>query len=206
MKPNLRHAMEKLSLYLPVLLMGLLALGTWWLVRNAPKPIAVGPERAVMHEPDYYMRDFSIKSFDVTGRLKSELHGTEARHYPDTDTLEVDNPRMVSIAPDGRVTHAKAHRGLSNADGSEIQLFGNAVVTRDAFTAPGRKPQPPMQFEGEFLQAWPNQEKVHSNQPVTLTRGNDRFTSDRLDYDNLDQILQMQGRVRGTIQPARPSR
>ena len=28
---------ERLSLYLPVLLMGLLALGTWWLVRNAPR-------------------------------------------------------------------------------------------------------------------------------------------------------------------------
>lgn len=200
MKERLRHVMEKLSLYLPVLLMGVLALGTWWLVRNAPKPIAEGPQRTVTHEPDYYMRDFSIKSFDVTGRLKSELQGTEARHYPDTDTLEVDNPRMWSIAPDGRVTRGQAHRALSNADASEIQLFGKAVVTRDAFSAPGKKPLPDMKFESEFLQAWPNQERVHSNLPVTLTRGKDRFTSERLDYDNLDQMLEMKGRVRGTIE------
>ena len=35
----IRQAWDRFSLYLPVLLMGLLALGTWWLVRNAPVPV-----------------------------------------------------------------------------------------------------------------------------------------------------------------------
>ena len=35
----LRRGWEGASVYLPVLLMGLLALGTWWLVRNAPHPL-----------------------------------------------------------------------------------------------------------------------------------------------------------------------
>lgn len=34
----IRQGWDQLSIYLPVLLMGLLALGTWWLVRNAPMP------------------------------------------------------------------------------------------------------------------------------------------------------------------------
>lgn len=200
MKEPLRHASEKLSLYLPVLLMGMLALGTWWLVRNAPKPLAITTERAVAHEPDYYMKDFSIKNYDPAGRLTSHLQGTQARHYPDTDTMEIDNPRMVSVAPDGRMTHGKANRALTNGDGSEVQLFGNAVVTREAFTPAGQKSLPAMQFEGEFLHAWPNEERVQSNKPVTLTRGTDRFTGDSLNYNNLDQILQLNGRVRGVIQ------
>ena len=200
MNRRLHYATEKLSLYLPVLLMAVLALGTWWLVRNAPKPIAVGPERTVRHEPDYYMKDFSIKNYDVNGRLTSQLQGTQARHYPDTDTLEVDNPRMASVAPDGRTTRGRAHRALSNGDGSEVQLFGNAAVTREAFTPQGKSPLPPMQFEGEFLHAWPNEERVQSNKPVVLTRGKDKFTGDSLNYNNLDQVLQMNGRVRGVIQ------
>jgi hypothetical protein len=32
-------------------------------------------------------------------------------------------------------------------------------------------------------------------------RGTDQFTADRLDYDNLDRVMQMQGRVRGTLAP-----
>ena len=130
-----RQAWERFSLYLPVALMGLLALGTWWLVRNAPAPLLPGVERPVVHQPDYFMKSFSVKSFDATGRLQSEVLGDEARHYPDTDTLEIDRVRMRSISPQGRLTLATADRGLSNADGSEVQLFGNAIVTREPLPA-----------------------------------------------------------------------
>ncbi len=104
----LRQAWERLSLYLPVLLMGLLALGTWWLVRSAPRPELPAEQQPARHFPDYYMRDFSVKSFDATGRLGSELRGALLFHYPDTDTLEIEQPRMRSVAEDGGVTTARA--------------------------------------------------------------------------------------------------
>jgi len=130
------------------------------------------------------------------------VQGDEARHYPDTDTLEIDQVRMRSVSIDGRVTVATANRALSNADGSEVQLFGNAIVTREPLPAkPGAAAQPRMEFRGEFLHAFTNTERVRSDQPVTLTRGNDRFTADSMDYDNLDQVLQLRGRVRGMILP-----
>ncbi|MDY0106413.1 MAG: LPS export ABC transporter periplasmic protein LptC, partial [Giesbergeria sp.] len=53
MTMGLRHAWDRFSLYLPVLLMGLLALGTWWLVRNAPQVQVPRPASAPRHEPDY---------------------------------------------------------------------------------------------------------------------------------------------------------
>ena len=191
------------TVYLPVVLMGLLALGTWWLVRNAPMPQLPRAEVERRHEADYFMRDFSVKNFDAAGRLQSELQGSLARHYPDTDTIDIDAVRMRSQAPDGRVTHATANRALSNGDGTEVQLFGNAVVTREALVLPNGQKQPKLEFRGEFLHAWTQTERVSSNQPVTLIRGNDRFTANSMDYDNLEQVLEMRGRVQGTIAPAR---
>ena len=191
------------TVYLPVVLMGLLALGTWWLVRNAPMPQMPRAEVERRHEADYFMRDFSVKNFDAAGRLQSELQGSLARHYPDTDTIDIDAVRMRSQAPDGRVTHATANRALSNGDGTEVQLFGNAVVTREALVLPNGQKQPKLEFRGEFLHAWTQTERVSSNQPVTLTRGKDRFTANSMDYDNLEQVLEMRGRVQGTIAPAR---
>ena len=199
----LRRGWDGASVYLPVLLMGLLALGTWWLVRNAPQPLQATVAVAPRHEADYFMADFSVKNFDATGRLQSEVQGTLARHYPDTDTLDIDQVRMRSITPDGRLTRATANRAVSNADGSEVQLFGNAVITREPQRLPGGKSLPKLEFRGEFLHAWPQTERVSSNQPVTLTRGGDRFTGDAMDYDNLDQVLELRGRVRGMIMPAR---
>jgi len=197
----LRAALDKLSIYLPVALMGLLALGSYWLVRNAPsveEPVAV-PE--VRHEPDYFMRDFALRSFDDSGRLQREIFGVEGRHYPDTDTLEIDKPRIRAIAETGAITVSTADRGLSNGDGSEVQLIGNAVVTREAMLGRSGQQVPRMQFRGEFLHAYTNTERVRSDKPVILTRGNDTFTGDAMDYDNIEQVMQLRGRVHGTLQP-----
>lgn len=189
------------SIYLPIILMGVLALGTYWLVRNTPLQAAAPGEQMASSEPDYFMRGFSVKTFDGTGRLKSEVVGKEARHFPDTDMLEIDQPRIRSINEKGLLTVATANRALSNGDGTEVQLFGNAVVTRDAGTDTQGNPVPALQFRGEFLHAFMETERIKSHKPVTLTRGGDQFTADSMDYDNLDQVLQLRGRVRGMILP-----
>ena len=203
MRTLARRSFEGVTLYLPVILMGLLALGTWWLVRNAPQAAAPTVATAPKHEPDYFMADFSVKNFDATGRLQSEVQGSLARHFPDTDTLDIDGARMRSIAPNGRLTRASAKRALTNADGSEVQLFGGAVVTREAMTPARGRAQPRLEFRSEFLHAWPQTERVSSNHPVVITRGRDQFTADAMSYDNLDQVLQLRGRVRGMLMPGR---
>jgi lipopolysaccharide export system protein LptC len=193
------RAWDRLSIYLPVILMGLLALGTYWLARNTTPGAAPSADRPPTHEPDYFMRGFAVKSFDASGRLKTELHGVEARHYPDTDTLEIDEARIRSFDAKGMLTVATARRAISNADGSQVQLIGDAVVTREA--GPGT---PRMEIRSEFLHAFMDSERVKSNKPVRLTRGGDVFTADNLDYDNLDRVLDLQGRVRGMLQPGNP--
>jgi lipopolysaccharide export system protein LptC len=201
-----RGAWERISIYLPIILMGLMALGTYWLARNTPTAAPPETRRAVSHEPDYFMRRFSVKTFDAAGHLKTEIYGSEARHYPDTDTLEIDQPRIRSFDARGQLTVATARLALSNADGSEVQLFGNAVVTREATTDASGRVQPRMEFRGEFLDAFLDTERVKSNKPVELLRGTSRFTADSLDFDNREQLLELNGRVHGSLAPAAPSR
>jgi lipopolysaccharide export system protein LptC len=147
------------------------------------------------------MRRFSVKSFDANGRLKTQLYGEEARHYPDTDTLEIDQPRMRSVNERGAVTVATAKTAISNADGSEIQLIGDAVVTREPFTDLSGQLQPRMEIRGEFLHVFANTERVTSSKPVVITRGNDRLAGDGFAFNNITQVLEMQGRVRAQILP-----
>lgn len=201
-----RGGWDRVSVYLPIILMAVLALGTYWLARNTP---VLGPaevQRAPTHDPDYVMRGFSVKTFDAEGRLKSEVHGKEARHYPDTDTLEIDQPRIRSFNERGALTLATARRALSNGDGSEVQLFGDAVITREASRNERGDEQPRMEFRGEFLHAFLNAERLKSHKPVQLTRGSDRFTADSMDYDNIAQVLELHGRVRGQLVPQGPQR
>ena len=195
------RAWDRISIYLPIILMGVLALGTYWLARSTPSFAPAAAQRAPTHEPDYFMRGFSIKAFDTAGRMKSEIRGTEARHYPDTDTTEVDNPRIRSVNERGALILATAQRAISNADGSQIQLIGDAVVTRDAPAGPGGRKEPQMEIRGDFLHVFVEEERVNSHKPVVLKRGNDVFAGDSLAFDNLERVLQLQGRVRGTLVP-----
>jgi len=193
--------LEALTAYLPVLLMSTLALGTWWLVNVTPQPEtqrAVAPPR---HEPDYTMQNFTVQRFAADGRMRVQIEGLELRHYPDTDTLEIENPRIRAVDTAGRVTRASALRALSNGDGSELQLFGSAQVVREAPTA-----QETMEFRSEFLHAFLNTERVRSHLPVVVRRGGTEVRADGMDYDNLARVVELKGRQRAVFTPrARPT-
>ena len=197
---RLRQTWDHLAVYFPIFLMGLMALSTYWLVRNTPVMGELELESAPRHVPDYFMRDFSVKVFDAQGKLKSEIVGTEGRHYPDTDTLEIDQIRIRAYNAEGRLTTAQSARGLINADGSEAQLFDKAVVVREAIQTVQGIMLPRSELRSEFLHLYANTETVRTHLPVELIRGGrDRFTAERMTYDNLDRTLQLSGRVRGSL-------
>ncbi len=196
-----RETWERFLLYFPLISMGLLALGTYWLVRSTPPGSGPAPQRVAVHEPDYFMHEFSVKTFDAAGRVRTEIQGARARHYPDTLSLEIDQVRVRSFDAQGRITTATAEHGLTNEDSSEVQLTGNAVVVREADASQGGMASPRMEYRGEFLHAFMNTERVQSHKPVELLRGKDRFTADRMEFDNVEQVLQLKGRVRGTLMP-----
>lgn len=197
-----KNIWERFLLYLPLAVMGLLALGTYWLVRVTPEAAGPVSERAASHDPDYFMQGFSVRTFDATGRIRTEVFGDKARHYPDTLWMEIDGIRIRSFDTQGRVTTATANRGLTNEDNSEVQLLGNAVVVREAEVSKRANAAPRMEYRGEFLHAFMTTEKVKSHKPVELLRGEDRFTAESLDFDNVEQVLELHGRVRGTLVPA----
>ena len=197
----LRRVWERLALYLPVLLMAMLALGTYWLVRSTPQLSQPEAQQPQKHEADYFMHKFTVKTFDASGRLKSEVFGNDARHYPDTDTLEIDQVRIRSFSEAGRLTTATATRALTNGDASEVQLIGNALVIRESVQDKSGQTLPRLEFRSEFLHAFMDSERLKSHKPVALIRGRDQFTADSMDFDNLDRVMALKGRVKGTLTP-----
>ena len=182
------------SSYLPLLLMAALALGTWWLVTNTPLFDTQRAAAPLRHEPDYTMSDFMVQRFGANGAMRVQLEGETMRHYPDTDTLEIDNPRIRAIGADGRVTTATAKLALSNKDGSEVQLSGDAHVVREA-----TEKDTAIDFRGNFLHYFQFTERVKSHLPVVVTQGASEIRGDTMDYDNLARTLDLKGHVRAVL-------
>lgn len=191
----LRRWSAGITLYLPILMMGLLALGSGWLASHTPQAIQAAPEQPKRLDPDYYLTRFSVKNFDAQGVLMSEVFGEKAKHFPATDILEIDQARFRSLRGVG-TTMGQGNRAYSNGDGSEVQLVGNAVVVRE----PGKDAQgrvlPRVEFRGEFLHAFLRTEELKSHKPVMVARGADQFTGDAMTYNKIDGIVQLDGRVR----------
>lgn len=199
MKSIVRTASERLLLYFPLISMSFFALGTYWLVKSTPATTVAEVKRALVHEPDYFMHNFSVKTFDATGRVRTEVRGAKAQHFPDTGWLEVDAILVRSFDAQGQLTTASAARGLINENGSEVQLMGGAVVVRDSSTLGGTAGSPRVEYRSEFLHAFLNAERVSSHLPVALQRGQDRLSADRMEYDDVDQVLNLTGHVRGSM-------
>ena len=190
--------LDVVSAYLPLLMMAVLASGTWWLVRNAPSVdvprVAVAPR----HEADYVMTNFVVQRFGNDGALRTQIEGQRLRHFPDNDTIEVDEARIRAVGSDGVATVASARKALANGDGSQVQLLGDAHIVRPA---QGKEEQ--IEFRGEFLEAFRNVERVRSHLPVVVTQGRSVLRAQGMEYDNLSRVVELKGRNSGSFAAGR---
>jgi lipopolysaccharide export system protein LptC len=183
-----RVAVERLTLYLPVLLMGMLALASYWLLRATPPSPGPATARTEVHHPHHVMRQFSVRTHGAGGALKTEVLGSEARLFPDDGSMEVDNPRVRSFSPDGVLTTLAGEHGWVNKAHDEFVLRRNARVVRQAATLPN----------GQQLSRL-DTHRVLSDEPVVLLRGADRLSGNRLDYNDEQRVAVLTGRVRAQL-------
>jgi lipopolysaccharide export system protein LptC len=191
---------DKTSIYLPVVLMGLLALASYWVVSLAPSADLPAPERAVSQAPDSIMRDFAVRQFSPDGTLQSELFGREMRRYPYNDTSVIDEAHGVQIADTGRRTTFQAQRLTTSNDQSIYWFEGNVIIIREAHHTPASQ-DPRVEYRGEALTLYVDEDRLESDKPVVITRGTDRISGNRLRYNDNTTVLDMQGRVRALLQP-----
>ena len=188
-----------LSAYLPLLLMAFLATGTWWLVKNTPSSDDPTVDAPLRHDPDYRMTGFELQRITADGHLGVRIEGTELRHYPDNDTMEIDGIRLRALGADGSVTLARASRALSNGDGSELQLMGSVQVQR--FEADSRtgepKAAPQLVVRGEFLQVLANSEQLRSHLPVQINYAGGEMQAQGFEFDHVRGLMKFNGRTTG---------
>ena len=193
--PLLQRLRELMGGALPLLLMGLLALGTWWLVKYSPRPLApreAAPPRA---EPDYAMQQFLVRRFDAQGEQKVRVQGRELRHYDSPERVEIDEARVVLRAPDGREALMTARRAVTDPKGARVQLLGEAVVT-----SRGAEGQP-LRIVGESLELDSPRRRLSSREPVQVESGASTLRAAGLDYDHVSQRLALTGPVRAVYVP-----
>lgn len=186
---------EALTAYLPLLMMVLLALGSWWLVKNSPQPLVPKPGRAATGEPDYTMRGFTLQRFGPDGQLKLTLEGRQLHHFPDTDRIEIEELYLTALGSGDRQTVATARKALSNGQATDVQLLGGAQLR-------GRTPDgQPIEIDSEFLHILSQAERITSDRRVQLRVGSNLVTAGGLVWDHPGRVLELKPPIRAVLPP-----
>lgn len=193
--------LEAASVYVPVLLMGLLALASYWLMRATPAPVEPPAPRPATHTPADVLYGFSVRTYRSDGALRSEVRGAQGRLYADDDSLEVDQPRIHHVADDGTTFDAQAQRAWVNGAHSRLVLSGEAVVVRRP-PAGATAQAEPLEFRGNHLVLDTEARTLTSDEPVQLRRGPNHIEAQRMRYDDPSRVTEWSGRVRATLVPA----
>ena len=195
-----RRVLDRLALYLPAILMAVFALGSWWLVRSLPSFFNETVAPSVRHEPDYFLQNFSVKSFDSQGRLMRELSGEHAQHFPDTDTLDIQKVQLRGHSQEGQHVNAVADQALAKGDGTQVTLVGNVHISQLASTS-AKGLRAATEMRSQEIKAFVKEERLVSEVPVEVRRGQDLFTAEKMQMNSKTGEYELSGRVRGTVHP-----
>ena len=202
--PWSRRIMEMVSAYLPVLLMGLLALGTWWLVKNTPLPDATARRGAAA--PRARLHDAPLHGAALCPRRHAARADRGRRSCATIPTPTRSRSTTCACArssPDGRMSLWRP-RGARSSTATAARCSCSAAH-RSCARPPARTPA--IEFRGEFLHAF-LQHRAGALAPAGDGHAGrrPRCAPTRWSYDNLDRVVQLKGRVRANFMPADGSR
>ena len=193
---RLRRTLDQLTIYLPLILFALLALGSWWLVRSMPELLPPGSDKQLRKDPDYRLEKFTVKSFDSTGRMTREMAGQSATHFPASQELHIQGIRIFAENEVGTRVQAQARQGVFQETVQQLTLSGDVVAVRAA-DAQG----PRLTLKGQALTALLEEERLVSTVAVEIVRGSDVFTAQSMDFDTRNGLYAMQGQVKSILAP-----
>lgn len=184
---------DRVSSLFPLLLLLALAAASFWLERavQAPEYDKTGKLR---HDPDFIAEDFGITKMGADGKPEYSLSAARMLHYPDDESTDIVEPRLVQRHDDAAPIVIRADRGLLSRNGEQASFFGNVVVVREASAQRSE-----LRVQTEYLQIDPDRNLASTNRPVTITEGRSRLAGVGMEFNNKTRQFSLLSQVRGTF-------
>lgn len=142
----------------------------WWAQQEPDAPPSVSEKRE--RQPDYTVDNLTITLMGETGVPARRLTSRETRHYPDTATNELEEPKLTIFRDDGPPWIIHSSAGWVSEDGDEILLQGPVFIDREAGGG----------TRGIHVKTWelyvkPREEYAQTDRPVHATSDADWLNS-----------------------------
>ena len=193
---SLRGAWDQVSMYLPLALMGGLALVTYWLVQTMPA--AVSPKAPPpANEPSYQLHQVASRFYAPDGRLATELSGQALTHRPQLGGWVLTQAHLVHTDEAQTQLTASSQRLINDEAQNSWLLSGHAHVSSQASQGPRTD------IRTEVLRIDTRDNRVTSERPVVIQQAGKRLEGERLSFEPRSGQMHLTGRVRG-VWPGSP--
>jgi lipopolysaccharide export system protein LptC len=172
----------------PLGLMLALALLTFYLERAVREDET--PTAARRHDPDYYVVNFTTTTYNAEGAAETRMSAERMVHYPDDDTTELHEPRVLQSKPNEPRYSVRAERGQLSRDGDEVFLYGGVLLVREA-----SEHGPEARMTTEFLHILRDRSLVRTDKEVKIVEGSRSLEGRGMEYNNLSRELVLRHNV-----------
>jgi lipopolysaccharide export system protein LptC len=189
---------------MPLILMGLLTLTTFWLVQKNTPPESSMLERVRLHEPDYIIQNGALSALNEQGNTKYRILGKKVTHYDDDASIDIELPRMRLFQPDKAPVTVKSNTGHLDGDLTVLELFDNASIFRPAQAATATEPATlRILASSSYFKVLINDDIIQTDKPISLEQGMSTMNAtDGGTFDNIQQSMTLLGQVKGRIERA----
>ncbi len=179
----------------PLILLSTLAGLTFWL-EHTVRDEYVHPSLR-RHDPDYVVEQFTISNYTAEqGTLESTLSARKMLHYPDDDSSDLLQPRLVQTKTDHPRMTLTADRGALSQDGADTFLYDNVYMHRE--------PAPElaeMHLTTSVLHIVRDRSIIRTDQDVEMREETRQMTGRGMEYHSETEQLFLRDNVRGTFAP-----
>jgi lipopolysaccharide export system protein LptC len=168
-----------------IMLVGVgLALGSFWLEQVINRDEFGARRDGLQNEPDYIIEKFSIVRMTPVGKPRYIISGDKLTHRPVDDISDVDRPVVRNMSPVQQPITMNAQRARIDHVRDVVDLEGNVDVQRAASPA-GKH----MTIKTEQMTVFPDEDRMSSDQAVTMTLGAASIRGVGMQADNAAQTV-----------------
>lgn len=185
-----------ISQFIPLLLTFALAATSYWFAIQSELSLFNASGKSDPTSSDYYLRNFSVQSHDLTENKYSIIRSSAAEHIPQGNVWNITEPELEQFESGNGMIKGTAKKGVYLLDTDEIFLRDNVVVTS--------------QNEG-LLTTMKSEEiridnitnEISTDKNVLVTRPGQRFEAQGATLNNDTGELTAQGSVKFRIEAKR---
>ncbi len=149
------------------------------------------------NHPDAYMDQAYYQNYDSEGKLHARLSTPRMTHYPDNDSAQFIDPKMILLTKKNILWHISAKSGQSMQGTKKVLLWNNVIIHQ-----PKQANDAETTVKTSQLTVYPELQTADTKQSVKITRPGSITTAVGMRANFKTGVFELLSQSRGQYDPS----